>query len=70
MGVVTGTGTSGVLMDKMSKEGPTSGERKGEVTLLSCIRYSSPIGGARRIGLNIQSLVCLQEGEMMVVLLR
>ena len=58
MGVVTGRDTSGVAMERISKEGPTLGDRKGEVTLLSWIRYSSPRGGARRMGLKMQSLVC------------
>jgi hypothetical protein len=60
MGVLTGTVTSGGVMDKMSKEGPTSGDLKGDETLFSLILYSSPAGGALRMGLNMQSLVWMR----------
>ena len=46
IGVLTGTDPSGGVIDKMSNEGPTSGERKGEVTRFNWMPYSSPAGGA------------------------
>ena len=46
IGVLTGKGTSGVVIDKMSKDGPTSGERNGEVTRFNWIQYSTPSGCA------------------------
>ena len=46
IGVLIGRVTSGVVMDKMSNDGPTSGERNGEVTRFNWILYSTPRGGA------------------------
>ena len=46
IGVLTGKGISGVVIDKMSNDGPTSGERNGEVTRFNWIPYSTPSGGA------------------------
>lgn len=44
----------------MSKEGPTSGERNGEVTRFSWIPYVWLAGGALWIGLKMQSLVWIR----------
>ena len=46
IGVLIGRVTSGVVIDKMSNDGPTSGERNGEVTRFNWILYSAPRGGA------------------------